>query len=160
MLDEEPVGALAAAAVVAQTHQHPAAVQSLALERELQVAAAQRLLGRLGPLRNPVAAIPKLHGAAPILAGRNRSFEITVIERMILHLDRETLVGGIVGGAASHRPRLEHAIELEPQVVMQAPRGVLLNDEAQPVRGSASLREVAYGSPLGSAVFEKSRFLR
>ena len=136
------------------THQHPAAVQPLALERELQVAAAQRLLGGLGSFRNPVAAIPELHGAAAIFAGRNRSLEIAVIERMVFHLDGEALVGGIVGGAASHGPGLENAVELEPQVVVQAPRRVLLYDEAQAFRGRDAR------SPLGSAVFEKSRFLR
>src|SRR5580692_5289299 len=161
MFDEEPVGALAAGAIVAYAYQHPAAMQALALEREFQVAGAQRLLGRFGSFRNPVAAIPELHRAAAVFACRNRSLEITVVERMVFHLDGEALIGRIIGGAASDRPGLENAIELEPQVVMQAPRRVLLDDETQPFRrcdrGLAArlggLREVALLAVSGERLF-------
>ena len=49
VLDQQPVGTLAAVAVVLHAHQDPAAVQALALEREFQIALRQSLLGRLGP---------------------------------------------------------------------------------------------------------------
>ena len=42
-LDQQPVVALAALAVVAQAHQHPAALQLLAGKRELELALAQGL---------------------------------------------------------------------------------------------------------------------
>ena len=42
-LDQQPVGALAALPVMAQAHEHPAALQLLARQGELQLALAQRL---------------------------------------------------------------------------------------------------------------------
>ena len=45
--------------------------------------------------RNPVAAIPFDHRSGAILILRNHSFEITVFERMIFHMNREAFVAGI-----------------------------------------------------------------
>ena len=73
---------------------------------------------------------------------------------MILDLDREALVVRIERRPARHRPGLEDAVELEPQIVMQPRGGVLLDHEAPLFRG----RHLA--SPDGSAVFSKSRFFR
>src|SRR5436189_5043022 len=56
-LDEEPVRALAVLAVMAQTNEHPAALQLLAGEGELELALAQRLGGV--PVRCPEAAVPQ-----------------------------------------------------------------------------------------------------
>ena len=52
-------------------------------------------------LRHPVAAVPQLHRAAAILAFRNGPFEVAVIERMVLDLDRQPLVVRI-----ERRPRV------------------------------------------------------
>ena len=57
MLDEEPVRALAAEAIAAHAHEHPAAVQPFALELELKIARGERAL-RCCANRLPVAAIP------------------------------------------------------------------------------------------------------
>jgi len=46
-------------------------------------------------------------------------------------MDREPLVGRIEAGALRYRPALERAVELEPEVVMQTGRVVLLDQIAQ-----------------------------
>ena len=129
VLDQQPVGALAAPAVVLHAHEHPAALQPLAFQSEFQVAALQPLM-RIA-LGNPVAAVPQLHRAAAILALGNGAFEIAIVERVVLDLDRKALVVRIERGPARHRPGLEDAVELEPEIVVQAPRVVPLDDEAQ-----------------------------
>ena len=126
MLDQKPIGALAPLAIVAHAHQHPAAVQLVTVQREFQVALPKPLLGFVG---FPIAAVPELHGAAAILALRNGAFEIAVIERMILHFDRQPLVMRIERGTLGDCPGFEDAVELEPQIVMQAGRGMLLDHE-------------------------------
>jgi len=80
---------------------------------------------------NPVAAVPQLHRPAAILALGNGAFEIAIVERVVLDFDRKSLVMRIEGGSARHGPGLEDAIELEAQIVVQAPRFVALDNEAQ-----------------------------
>src|SRR5258708_3430284 len=82
----------------------------------------------------PVAAIPKLHGAATILALRNGAFEIAIIERVIFHLHREALVARIERRPLRDRPGFEDAVELQPEIIMQACRIMLLNHEAPLLR--------------------------
>src|SRR5882757_4190857 len=106
-------------------------MQLLALKGEFEVALLE---AALGIDRLPGAAVPELHGAAAILIFRNRAFEIAVVERMILDLDRQPLVVRIERGAARHRPGLEDAVEFEPEIVMQPGRIVLLDHEAPQLR--------------------------
>jgi hypothetical protein len=47
---------------------------------------------------------------------------------VILNLDREPPGAGNEARPFGDRPALHHPVELEPQIVMQLPRGVLLND--------------------------------
>ncbi|MGY3587190.1 hypothetical protein ACVIF9_005867 [Bradyrhizobium sp. USDA 4350] len=115
MLDQQPVGALAAEAVVLHPHQHPAAVQLVTVQRELQVALLEAALGIVG---FPGAAIPELHRAAAILVFRNGAFEVAIVERMILDLDRQPLVMRVERGPARHRPGLEDAVKLQPEIIM------------------------------------------
>src|ERR1700749_4348543 len=74
MLDEQPVVALALEFVVAHAHENPAALQPLAVEREFEVALAQRRLRVAFGL--PIAAVPEHHCAAAILAFGDRALEI------------------------------------------------------------------------------------
>ena len=93
MLDQQPVGALAAVAIAAHAHQHPTALHALAFEGEFQIAAVESTpAATRPPSGTPVTAVPKLHGAAAILTRGNGALEIAVIERMILHLDGQTFV--------------------------------------------------------------------
>ncbi len=104
MLDEQPVGSLAAGPVALHPHQHPAAAQALAVQCEFKVTLGQGRLGRPVAFRLPIAAVPELHRAAAILTLRNRPFEIAIVQRVILDLDREALVGGIKRRTARDRP--------------------------------------------------------
>ena len=81
-------------------------------------------------LRRPGAAVPDHHRAAAVLALRDGALEVVVFDRMILDVDGEPLVARHEARAARHRPAHHHAVELEPQVVVQPRRGVLLDDEA------------------------------
>ncbi len=162
MLDQQPVGALAAptplVAVPFHPHEHPAAMQALAFEDELEVALLQSLV-RVA-LRQPVAAVPELHRAAAILAFGNGALEVAVVERMVLDLDRQPLDRRIERRTLGHRPRLEGAVELQPEIVVQA-RGVMaLHHEAQRLAGGdgrlagrlLGLAEVALGAIGGETV--------
>ncbi len=51
---------------------------------------------------------------------------------MILDLHRQTFVGGIKRRAFGDRPRLEHALHLQPEIVVQPRRGMALDDKAVP----------------------------
>ena len=139
MLDQQPVGALAAVAVALHAHEHPAALQLLAGEHELELALAQLRLGRRSaPSRQPVAAIPQLHGAAAVLALWNRAFEVAVVERMVLDLHREPLVVRIERRPARDGPRLEDAVELQAQVVVQARRARASGSRSAGIRPGGS----------------------
>ena len=140
VLDQEPVGALAAVAVALHPHQHPAAVQLVAMQREFQVALLEAALGIIG---FPDAAIPQHDGAAAILVVRDGAFEIAVVQRVILDLDRQPLVVRIERGSSRHRPGFEDAVELQPQIVMQ-PGRVMLLDHEPPLFGRRDL-DVAGG---------------
>ena len=107
-------------AVVPHTHENPAALHFLAGQRELELPFPQGALGVDDAFRHPEASVPEHDGAAAILSLRNGAFEVAVIERMILHLDGEPLFTRDEGGALGHRPGLEDAVELQPQVVVQA----------------------------------------
>src|SRR6266436_6650380 len=80
-------------------------------------------------LRVPAAAVPNHDGAAAILSPRDGSLECVVFDRMIFHVDGKALLVRNEARAAGDRPALHHAVELEPQVIMQTPCGVLLDDE-------------------------------
>ncbi len=93
VLDQEPVVALLALAAL-HAHQHPRALQPLAVQGELQVALAPAWRSRVA-LGLPVAAIPQHHRAAAVLALGDRPFEVAVVQRVVLDLHGEALVGGV-----------------------------------------------------------------
>ena len=155
MLDQEPVGPFSPGAVVAHTDQHPTAVQLVAVQREFQIAF---LVSPLRIVGFPIAAVPELHGTAAILPLRNGAFEIAVIERMILHFDREPLVMRIERGALGNRPGLEDAVALEADVIMQGPGGVLLDHEEERAAPLGHRRRRLGGGvegPLGGVLVER-----
>src|SRR6202011_4603490 len=84
----------------------------------------------LGIVRIPIAAVPELHRATAILVLRNRAFEIAVVERMVLDLDREPLVMRVERRSSRDGPGFENTVEFEPQIVVQPRRVMLLDDEA------------------------------
>ena len=75
-----------------------------------------------------------------VLAFRDRPFEIAIVERVILDLDGQSFVVRVDGGAARDRPGFEHAVKLEPEIVMQ-PCGIVFLDH-----------ETAAGGPSGRSL--------
>ena len=102
-------------------------MQLVAMQVEFEVALGE---AALGILRIPIAAVPELHRAAAILILRNRAFEIAVVERMVLDLDREPLVMRVERRSSRDGPGFEHAVEFQPEIVVQARCGMLLDHEA------------------------------
>ena len=137
VLDEQPL------VRGARAHQRERALELLSAQQEAELAGgeprAHALFGH-GAIEKRVlrAFIGRIHAAIPhddlagtVLARGNDALEGGVIEGMILHRDRHALVVGIERRALGHRPGLQHPVELEPEVVVQAPRGMLLHDEQQ-----------------------------
>jgi hypothetical protein len=137
LLDEEPrvLGLL-------RLHQRPAAAQLIAVEVEQELSLEETLYRVLQ--RRPCALVPQDHRPGPVLAGRDHPLEVAVLERVILDLHGEPLVGRVGGGALGHGPRDQRAAHLEPQVPVEVSRGVLLDAEEP----SAGLHLAAHG--LGS----------
>src|SRR5262245_49968980 len=108
-------------------HEMPSPMQLLAVQGESEMTF---LVARVRvALRVPAAAIPNHDGAAAILPLRDGSLEGVVFDRMIFHVDGKALLVRNETRAAGDRPALHHPVELEPQVIMQTPCGVLLDDE-------------------------------
>ena len=84
---------------------------------------------------------------------------------MVFDFDRKALVVGVEGRALGDGPGFEDAVEFEPQVVMQVRCCMLLNDEAEALRGldfrvSAGLGrfgEIAFGAVLCEQLFDHER---
>ena len=151
MLDQKPVVAVAALAVVAHAHDHPTALQLFARERELQLALAQRPLRIATVLGSPEAAVPEHDGAATVLALRDRALEVAVVERVVLDLHGEAPVTGVERWPFGDGPGLEDPVHLQAEIVMQPGCGMLLDDKTR------VFSRLDGGLPLGSAVFVKSR---
>src|SRR5690349_16255824 len=98
--------------------------------------------------RLPPAAVPQHHRAAAILALGNDALERAVLDRMVLDMDSEALGIGIEARPFRHRPALEHAVELEAEIVVHAPRRMRLDDIAEPlVLAGTALRAGRLGRP-------------
>lgn len=82
--------------------------------------------------RSPGSAVPDGHRAAAIFSFRNRTFEITVVQRMIFDINGEALLTGNKAWAFCERPAFQNAIQFETEIVMQPSRIVLLNNEVVP----------------------------
>ncbi len=121
LLDEQPV------LVRLHAHQRPTPHQLRAaqLEQELPLFHA---LGRILQ-RHPRAPVPHDDGARTVVARGNHAFEVGILHRVVLHVRRETLVRRVVRRPLGHRPRFEHAVQLQPEVVVEVARRMLLHDE-------------------------------
>ena len=98
--------------------QLPRPGQLLAVQSKRQLAGGQpgtRVADRL-----PVPAVPDDHAAGAVLLRRDRALERSVRQRMVFHLNGHALVGRIATRALRHRPGQQYAVELQPEVVMQA----------------------------------------
>src|SRR5207249_4675734 len=105
----------------------PAPFQARAFERKLKVALVEPEM-RIA-FRHPAAAVPHDHGATAVLAPRDVALELEVLHRVVFGLHREPFLVSDEARPVRDDPALEHAIELEPQVIVQAPRRVHLHNE-------------------------------
>ena len=116
----------------------PRSLWPLQLEQQLALVET----GRDVVQRDPLAAVPDDDGARAVVVGRDDALEVDVVDGVVLDVHREALVGGVRRRPLRHGPRLQHAVELEPEVVVSAARGVLLHDEPLAARrgGAEGLR--------------------
>ena len=128
--DQEPVLLLP---VEMGGHERPDALQPLARQAHLQAAVTLLLEQLVG------ARVPDLDPSRPVGAGRDLAGEGRVLERVILDVDGERLGSRLERDTLRHRPGGEHAVPLEPEVVMEAPGGVLLDDEERVGAAAAAL---------------------
>ena len=121
-------------------NQRPVALQLFAVQFELELAGAiafARVAERL-----PGAAVPHDDGARAVLLGRDHAFEFAVLQRVVLDMDGHSLVVWIEARSLRHSPAFQRTVELEPEVIVQPARGMLLDHIAE---RAAGLRSLALG---------------
>jgi hypothetical protein len=79
------------------------------------------------------------------LALGNDALEVSVRDRVILDVHGEPLHLGVEARPLRDRPAQQHAVELEPEVVVQSGSGVLLDHETELAVGARGDRGVAGG---------------
>src|SRR5271156_2712123 len=133
LLDQQPILFVlrVAIATAARMHERERAVELEAVQVDIDFALADRVGGvsrRIDDLIN--AAIPHDAGAGAVISRWNDALEVAVFQRMVLDGDGKMLVGGIHRRAFRNRPRAQDAFHLESKIVVEASRGMLLNDES------------------------------
>ena len=98
------------------------------------------------------ALVPDLDRARPVLALGDLALEGRVLERVVLDVDGQLPLARLQRDALRHRPARERAVALEPEVVVEPPRVVPLDDEDRTFP--------RFFDPNGSGVFFGSRFRR
>src|SRR6266851_7977353 len=108
-------------------HQRPAALELLAIELEFEMSlgvARDRVA-----FRDPRSPVPQQYRTAAVLLLGNDPFEGSVLDRVVLDVHRQTLVGRVETGTFGYGPAQQHAVELETKIVVEMAGGVLLDDE-------------------------------
>src|SRR5690606_34854387 len=111
----------------------PATLQLVAGEREIQLARGQR--PERVAVAGPVAVVEHVDVAGAVVALRDVALERSVFKRMILDLHRQPLLAGAQRWPLRHRPTLERAVDLEPEIVVARARVVQLHHEDRPTPG-------------------------
>ena len=83
----------------------------------------------VGAGRLPRAPVPDDHVAAAVLALGDDALEVEVLDRVVLDVHREPPRLRVERRPLRHRPAGQHAVDLEPEVVVQAAGPVALHDE-------------------------------
>ena len=155
LLDQQPL--LSRLALDPNQRPHPLQLEALQLEEQL---AGPDSLARVSD-RTPQPAVPDDHGTSAVFPVRNDPLEVGVLDRVILGLHRQPLLGRIGMRTARHRPGLEHAVPLESQVVMHARSAVFLHDKNAGPRCSRTHRlRGAIGRPLAPVFIQQFGHLR
>src|SRR5439155_7529250 len=130
LVDEEP-GLAVLSFPRPGANDREAALQLLPVEPELQLAFLDRLrrVRRFG-VRLPGAPVPHDHVAGAVFAPGNRGLEVHVLEGVILDLHREAPLLRVGGRPLRDCPADEHAVDLEPKVVVEPGGAVALDDKS------------------------------
>ncbi len=146
LLDQQPVPRVA---VELRRHERPEPPKPGAVEPDGQAAVAL-LLDLL--VR---AVVPDLDRAGAVLAFRDLALEGRVLERMVLDVHGERTLSDVEGNTLRHGPAREHAVALQPEVVVEPPGVMALNheDRLRLARGRAGGRpgRNGLGRPFGIA---------
>ena len=121
LLNEQPLVAFTA---VLHVYHGELALEFLAVQADLQIAARELLFDRRIAEQFPRAAIPEHHAARAVIAGRNVAFELTVFEGMVLHFRGQVLGERFERRAFGNGPGNQDAADLQAEIVMQA-RGIV-----------------------------------
>src|SRR5262249_31804995 len=103
--------------------------------------------------------IPDHDRARAVVSFGNDSFKVEVGDRMIFDLHGQTFVGGIERWPLRHRPGLQHAFHLQPEIRVQASNAMAVHAEAMALalvelrRGFGGFRK----APLALIFFECHR---
>ncbi|MNO66020.1 hypothetical protein D3C76_567990 [compost metagenome] len=109
--------------------QVPAARELLPFQAKLQMPAGHSLV-RIAD-GYPVPLVPDDDIAGAVVTRRYIALEFRVVQRVILHLDGKTFHRRIEAGSLGHGPALEHAVQLQAEVIVQVAGVMLLDDERQ-----------------------------
>ena len=106
-------------------------VEFLTVQNELDLSAGD-FVARIVAFGERVrAAIPNDDAPRAVLSGGNVSLEIAVVERMILDVHRQAAVSRRERRTLRHGPRSQHAVGLEPEIVVQSRGAMHLHHESQ-----------------------------
>src|SRR6476660_3224308 len=83
-------------------------------------------------LRSPDAAVPDQYRPPAVLLGGDDAFELRVFQWMVFDMHGQALLARIETWPLWHGPALQGPIELEPEIIVEARRGMFLNDIDRP----------------------------
>src|SRR5262249_56008696 len=107
------------------TGQMPLAPESRALEPEHEVALGEPLV-RIS-LRNPAALIPYDHRAASIFALRDITFEMEILDRMVLGSHRKPFFAERQARPPRYGPPLQDPVDLHSPLLVHPPPPIPLD---------------------------------
>jgi hypothetical protein len=135
LLDQQPrvlARSSAAARPTLRPHNREPAAQLVASQDHLELTFAQRPARVVGRLRLVSPPVPHDHIAAAVFALRDRALEVVVVQRVVLDTDGRPLELRVLTRALGDGPADEHAVNLQAEVVVEAPGPVPLHYESAP----------------------------
>ena len=114
---------------ILQLHHVPFATQAATVKHNLQFAISD-LLRTIDIVQQAKRAlVPNRHRPRAVVAGRDHSVKVFVLNRVVFRLNRKVLLLRIMREPLRHGPRFQYTFHLKPQVVMQVPRVVSMDYE-------------------------------
>ena len=96
--------------------------------------------------------VPDDDGPGAVIAFGDNPFKILIVEGVIFHLYGQPFLGRVQGRPFGHRPALQHALQFQPEIVVQGPGRVFMHHKNQVVFMGAQNRR-RLGSFLELAFF-------